>query len=289
MSEEDLEHERSEAGRLDPPGARLAAARKERGLELAAAAETIGVPRGVLSALEEDAWDRLDAPVYVRGYLRKYARLLGLDQEEVLAAYEASAAPHDPAIHAHATEGLGTRREVRWLFPVGGLIIVVVLILAGLWGWHRLRNRPAPVQAPAAAASAMMAHGAATDTSPESAAARTRSEATAATSSGMPSGTGETPSAGGGIHLQLQVLRPSWIEVYGPDNDRLYYNLAAAGTELHFDKAKGPVNVFLGNVSGVKVKVNGVDFRIPDADISGNTARFELHLKQSPPPPGTAP
>lgn len=288
MRETDREDEEYEGGeRPEPPGAMLSAAREKRGIGLPEASESIGVPQDVLAALEADDWERLDAPVYVRGYLRKYARLLGLDQEAVLAAYEASAAPHDPAIRAHVTAGLGTQRDVRWLIPVGAVIVLVVLILAGLWGWHRLRSRPSPVQAPAAAASAMMAHGSAAGSSP-SGAATSATEGNAAAESAASAPAGGKASAASGIHLRLDVLRPSWVEVYGPDNGRLYYNLAAAGATLNFDEARGPVSVFLGNVSGVKVVLNGEDFHIPDVDISGNTARFELHLKKTP-AAGTAP
>jgi len=290
MSESYREHDQREAStRPEPPGATLSAAREKRGIELGAAAESIGVPQNVLSALEADAWDRLDAPVYVRGYLRKYARLLGLDQDAILAAYEVNAAPHDPAIRAHVTTGLGTQRDMRWLYTVSGVIVLVVLILAGLWGWHSLRSRPSRVQVPAAAASAMMAHGSAAQTAGPVGAAASLTQTGAAPAKSAPAPAhAEAGGTGEGIHLQLQMLRPSWVEVYGPDHGRLYYNLAAAGTHLKFDRARGPVSVFLGNVSGVKVVLNGEDFRIPDSDIAGNTARFELHLK-NPPAPGTSP
>ncbi len=252
-----------------PPGAMLIAARKAQKLELATVAESTGVPQGILTALEADDWEHMDAPVYVRGYLRKYAHLLGLDEETVLAAYALSAAPHDPVIHAHVTAGLGGSHDVRWLVPITGLVVLIVLILVGLWGWKHLHTKA--LQAPATAVSAMMT-----------------------SSQGQPAGTGTSVAAlatsgklnsvapSGGIHLRLRVLEPSWIEVYGPGHKRLYYNLAAAGTPLHFDVTRGPLSVFLGNALGVKLELNGVAFEIPKADISGNTARFELHSKKIP-------
>lgn len=287
MNETGREEDGFEAGRRsEGPGQTLSAARRKRGLELAAAAEAIGVPQEVLAALEADEWDRLDAPVYVRGYLRKYARLLELDEESVLAAYEANAAPRDPAIHAHFTQGLGVHRDVRWLIPVTGVIVVVVLILVGLWSWHRLRTKAHPAQAPAAAASAMMAHESSSVAGAGASAAATNGTALTGAAAATTASRG-APSSGG-IHLVLQMMNPSWVEVYGTGHKRLYYNLAAAGTRLHFDQAQGPIDVFLGNASGVKIEVNGQPFQVPAKDVTGNTARFELHLKQ-PPGPGTAP
>ena len=230
-------------------------------------------------ALESADWERLDAPVYARGYLRKYARLLGLDEEEMRGAYEASAAPHDPVVRAHVTRGLGGRRDVRWLIPLTGLIVVIVLILLGLWGWHHWHAKPSQAQAPATAASAMMAPSnepPAPQSGLNAAAGSTRLSAAASGSSSPPA---VFPD---GIHLRLQIIEPSWIEVYGTGHKKLYYNLAAAGTSLHFETAKGPLSVFLGNASGVKITLNGETFEIPKADISGKTARFELHLKKAP-------
>ena len=37
-----------------------------------------------MTALEANDWDRLPAPVFVRGYIRAYARLMALDDEELL-------------------------------------------------------------------------------------------------------------------------------------------------------------------------------------------------------------
>ncbi len=250
------------------PGAMLIAARKAQKLELATVAESAGVPQSILAALESDDWEHLDAPVYVRGYLRKYARLLGLDEETILAAYALSAAPHDPAIHAHVTASLGGLHDVRWLIPVTGLVVLIVLILAGLWGWKHLHTKVS--QAPATAVSAMMT------SSRDQPAGMGTSTAALATS-----GKSNSAASSGGIHLRLRLLEPSWIEVYGPGHKRLYYNLAAAGTPLHFDVAKGPLSVFLGNASGVKLELNGAALEIPKVDISGNTARFEVHSKKA--------
>jgi cytoskeletal protein RodZ len=67
------------------PGAFLAAKRGERGLTLQQAASATRIRLEHLSALEADELDLLPAPVYARGYLRTYARFLGLDDESLVA------------------------------------------------------------------------------------------------------------------------------------------------------------------------------------------------------------
>lgn len=254
------------------PGTELARARQARDMTLEAVAESTGIPLAVLAALEADDWGQLDAPVYVRGYLRKYARLLDLNQEALIEAYESSAAPADPEIHSYVSEHLPVQRNVRWLLPVTGLVVIAVLVLMGLWSWRHFQHRVSPAQVPASAVSAMMAltnAGAATTAAPGS---RSAAPPALAATAGGKGAAGEA----GGVHLHLQVQQPSWIEVYGPGHKRLYYNLAAAGTELDFHAGQGSLDVFLGNAEGVNVKVNGNDYRIPPADRSSHTAHFSV-------------
>lgn len=265
------------------PGHQLSTAREAKSMSLDTVSESTGIPRNVLEALEANEWGKLDAPVYVRGYLRKYARMLGLDQSALVKAYEASALPRDPELHSYVSEHLPADHSVRWLIPVTALVIVVVLVLVGVWSWHRFHSSSRNVQAPASAVSAMMAL---TDATP--------AHASASAGGGLapPQATvkqGGAQDAEAKLHLHMQLEQPSWVEVYGPDNKRLYYNLAAAGADLDFHADKGALKVFLGNAAGVKLEVNGKKFQIPSSDISGHTARFKVNADTGTPAAGTGP
>lgn len=264
------------------PGAELKRAREAKKLSLDAVSENTGIPRSVLQALEEDDWARLDAPVYVRGYLRKYARLLELDGEDLVAGYEAAALPSDPEIHSYVSEHLPVQRNVGWLLPVTSIIVVAVIVLVGLWGWHHFRSRMSHKEAPASAVSAMMAltNAGAAHAKPSSSGSGVAVPAMRTVAAGA-----SASAAAPGLKLEMQLDKPSWIEVYGAGHKRLYYNLAPAGKQLDFHARKGALTVFLGNAAGVHLKVNGKDYTVPAADISGNTARFEIpaHPQQTPP------
>jgi cytoskeletal protein RodZ len=71
-------------------GERLRSARKARALTLEQAAFSIRLEAAVLRALEDERYEALGAAVFVRGHLKAYARLLGLSEEAVLAAYRAA-------------------------------------------------------------------------------------------------------------------------------------------------------------------------------------------------------
>lgn len=277
----------------ESPGAALAAERRRQGLELAAVSESVGISQEVLMALESDDWERLDAPVYVRGYLRKYARLLGLDEEAILGTYAAAAAPRDPDVRAHATTGLGRHHDIRWLMPVTAAGLVVLFVLAGLWGWRHFHRQSSSVQAPSTAASAMLIPGAQSASKNHAAARHKSTSPQAVVVSTGPESAGPHPAVSGAgspqLQLQLHMLKPSWVEVYGPGHKRLYYNLAPTGARLHFNSRTGPVSVFLGDASATQITLNGHPFEIPKKDIRGKTARFELQRPKKPSTAGTAP
>ena len=59
-------------------GSRLRQAREAAGLSQEDVAGRLKMPLRVVQSLENEDWDRLGAPVFVRGQLRSYSRLVGL-------------------------------------------------------------------------------------------------------------------------------------------------------------------------------------------------------------------
>lgn len=78
------------------PGEILKQARVGKDLSIAAIATHLNLDLRVVEALESGDLSKLPAPIFVRGYLRGYARLVGVREEMVLAAYQAQA-PNEPA------------------------------------------------------------------------------------------------------------------------------------------------------------------------------------------------
>ena len=58
-------------------------------IELDQIANVTKVSQAFLRGIEEEAYDELPAPVYVRGFLVAYARAIGLDSSHVAASYMA--------------------------------------------------------------------------------------------------------------------------------------------------------------------------------------------------------
>ena len=114
-------------------GERLRRAREAKGLSLKEAAERLALKASVLEALEACRFEALPEPPLARGYLRRYALLLGLDPEALLALYPRQAPPPPPR------KGPGRRP-----FPLG--LFLFLLLLFGLGYGAYLLLRPRPVQ-----------------------------------------------------------------------------------------------------------------------------------------------
>jgi cytoskeleton protein RodZ len=70
------------------PGSLLKKARERHGFSAASVAAQLHLQIDIINGLERDDYDSLPGPVFVQGYLRNYARLLGLKEDAVVAAYQ---------------------------------------------------------------------------------------------------------------------------------------------------------------------------------------------------------
>jgi cytoskeleton protein RodZ len=80
--------EEREKTELPSPGALLRAGREKAGLSIEQVAEKLHLLQSVVNQLEKDCYDRIRGDTFVRGYMRNYARLLGIDANEVIGRYK---------------------------------------------------------------------------------------------------------------------------------------------------------------------------------------------------------
>ena len=83
----DFEDDEAEAEDAEYDGSRLQRLRERRGIEIDEIAGVTKVNPTYLRFLEEERFDDLPAAVYVRGFLKSYARCLGLDVDRVARSY----------------------------------------------------------------------------------------------------------------------------------------------------------------------------------------------------------
>ena len=123
-------------------GSYLKRERELRQMSIAELAQITRIPARVLQHLENDAHSELPADVFVRGFLRAYARALGVDEEHVLARYGGRQTPEPPPAlpAAYATES-GRRFGIAI-----ALFILLILFTLALSIVLRPRHRDAPLE-----------------------------------------------------------------------------------------------------------------------------------------------
>ena len=113
------------------PGERLRKAREAADLSVRDVATTLRLEPRTIEALESGSFDELPAPTFVRGYLRGYARVVGLPPDPLLDLYERHgftppAIIPDPVEKTQAhTSDLVFRLAT---FAIGGVLIVLVVL-----------------------------------------------------------------------------------------------------------------------------------------------------------------
>lgn len=98
QSRDNTADDQNAAALSESPGQRLKGLRESRGIDIERVAAQLHLQRDVVMALEEDRREDLPAPVFVAGYLRNYARLLGVDPEPITRAYRATVPDPEPPL-----------------------------------------------------------------------------------------------------------------------------------------------------------------------------------------------
>ncbi len=111
-------------------GPYLRQAREARGLSLEELAQATKIRKTFLEALENEDWESLPAEIYVRGYVRCYAEVVGLNPEEVLKRLP-SGGPSpftSPESQALPLRSSWKSRPEIWLAALGLLIGLIFLV-----------------------------------------------------------------------------------------------------------------------------------------------------------------
>ena len=277
----------SDAGALDAgvgsgPGPMLRHARESHGLTPQQAAEQLNLDVSVVEALEHDDLAALGAPVFAKGHLRRYGAMLGLVEDELLAAYgRAVAQPEVPTLVPRARhEMMPVRGRPKWPWVVGGAVAFV--LAAGLAAYVSEHGAEWLADAGESAAPAPLVEPAATQAAEPGArapaAASVPVETSAQPAPGPAAAAGDQvqpPVPPGHVSISLAFATDSWAEVYDGSGKAVLYDLGRAGTQRSI-AATAPLSVTIGNAPGVSLAVNGRPATVPTVPGGGTVARFRI-------------
>ncbi|MDH5355951.1 MAG: helix-turn-helix domain-containing protein [Gammaproteobacteria bacterium] len=123
------------------PGDRLQTARIEQGLSIEEVANRMHLSVSILQSIEDNNFDDITAPIFVKGYLRAYARIVQLNEEEMIQEYLNFYSDEDPPINSTSNtspEITSNDARIKWT------TYLVIIVLAGLiaaWWWNENQDR----------------------------------------------------------------------------------------------------------------------------------------------------
>jgi len=290
-------------------GQTLAAERERQGLSRADVAQRLHMSAYQVEAIENGDYARLPKGTFLRGFVRNYAKVLGMQAESLLAMLGDGSVPQRPGIvvptESIRFDPLGQRLDNPYLKAVVIAFVVIALGFAAMYWWLFIRPAPpasatqksaaetrAPVPAsvtpapriefatPPVASAPMPASPteAKKATAAPAADAATKAEPPKAPAVTPPATTppATTPPANAaqGSTLKFVFKGQSWVEVRDSKGKLLFSRLNPAGSTEEVS-GRPPFNVIVGNAPEVQLYYNDHEFDLePHTKVA--VARFTV-------------
>jgi cytoskeletal protein RodZ len=240
-------------------GDEFRAARESRHLSLSDVSEQIHIRSVYLQSIENEEWSVIAAPVYVRGFIRTYARFLGLDPEHAVEQFNASigalaARPHEPVPLGPIDTPW---RPSPWLLIAGAAALLLVVFVGFRYFQFQQDGGDVAAVAQASIAPSDAPSAVASDASPGPAAPKPTPSKTS------------TPTR----TLEISVTAPSWLLVK-VDGAQVLQGIMPAGTRKSYHGTSAFVRA--GNAGGVTLTLNGKDLGVMGR--SGDVIQRNLSL-----------
>lgn len=263
--------------------------REQKGLTLERAARESRIKPAILEAIESGETSHIPS-VYLKGYIRSYARFLGLDprdfDEQLRDVHGAD--PEVRSVFSVTPRSGGTEK---WL-KVSSYLAASVLIAALAWqftheavrfsqGEARLNSSAQAepgaggeqLSPPVAEKSNGRTHLNASIASVE--VMKQRSELAGNNAAEQAWAALDNPQLPAGEHtLELSTSADTWIEIFGPEEQQLEMDLVGAGSTRTYS-GPGPFRVMIGRASAVELFLDGEPVELGE-HTRGNVANLVL-------------
>jgi cytoskeleton protein RodZ len=226
-------------------GQYLQAIRVEKRISLEQIAEETRIAVRNLEAIEREDPQGFPPEVFLKGFLRAYAKAVGADGEEAVRRYDA---------HRRMTREMedagrqpeGARSSMRWKL-VAALALLLILIAGSIFTWQWLSRPPIETASTAADPGAV---------SPEPPPADSAQNRPAPPPSLKPAPPADPPHI-----LTVSATENTWLKVVTDQGIPAEYNLKA-GEHLKLE-ARSTFNLLIGNAGGIKLNLNNKPVNVP--------------------------
>lgn len=258
-----------EENNLLTPGAYLRQAREQSNMSMQQVADRLYLDMGVIKALETDNYERLPPAIFVRGYLRNYAKLMEIAPEKIMAAHEQMVQhPHAPSILPQMKQKKQTSSNDLWFKLITLAIILTLMALMALWQFYP-SSTTEPVGVNLADNAGTSNWNSFDTTSQNGYSANTQfnannnsSMSTAAANSENQSSTAstETPAAEAPVSktktMYIHLRSRAWMKITDEASKKLFDGFGRGGQVLTLEGLP-PFYLQVGNIDGVDVEYEG--------------------------------
>ena len=272
-------------------GARLKQEREKKGVTLDEVALATKIGTRMLRALEEERFNLLPGGIFNKGFVRAYARQLGLDEDQAIADYldaaGLSAPPPVPEVidelQASESPVEEKKQSEPWTVPWGALAVVLLVIafVFAVWGVYSREakhdSHPPVPETPKMMESSNLAPGGSaalsgqkegpivsTPNLQQAASSPSLGNVKPASLSGTSASTEASPAKTPPIPKAVQVLikarESSWLSVMA-DGKTVIGNNNLSASEERLIQARREIVIKAGNVGALDFWFNGV--RLP--------------------------
>ncbi len=244
-------------------GAKLRREREKKGITLDDISLSTKIGTRLLRALEDEHFDQLPGGIFNKGFVRAYARHLGLDEDQTVSDYLAASGDVPPAktlepqiadaLEARAEEAPSGVAQIPW----GYLAIALLLIALGfaVWGFNsREKERETREVTVAPAVPPKQTPEAATPAATQTQAAPAESQPANQTAPPTPAPVSAAPAAGEFV-VVMKAHDESWVSIK-TDTEPATEATLEAGMEKSIH-AKDTIAIRAGNVGAVDFYWNG--------------------------------
>jgi cytoskeleton protein RodZ len=265
-------------------GEQLRRAREASRLSVVSAAATLRLHPKIIVALEAGDFQQFE-PVYVRGYLRNYARLLELAVDPLLEDYNRTLTPPPSATPSpEPAKAPRSFKHFTWLLAACALPLLLWGVTRAFQATRAVDASPPEVVARVPAEAPTAAVNPPNPPAPSSAATTTTQalalppspavvapQAIAAPVAIAPAAVADGQ---GPDRILLRLSASGWVSIRDHDGKRLVYETLPADTERNL-QGQAPFVVVLGNAPATQIEFNGQPYSLPQVK-AGTVARFTL-------------
>ena len=284
-------------------GERMKREREMRSITLEEIATSTKIGTRSLKALEDEDFDQLPGGIFNKGFVRAYAKYLGIDEEQAvadfLAALEEAQKPPTIVIEAQARAEREKKESAAAVRPWLALLGIVVIIGLGVVGWkwwqgqHEDETPPPPVVTKSKPAPITPGQPSTTTTTPPPSTTNpttaTTTPATDATTNPAPSTTNPTTpdtttptppdtdttatkAKPVEFTVDLHTRKASWVNITVDGKQR--FNGLMTEYQQRSYSAKSEIRVSMGNAGGVELTFNGSSLGVMGQDDKPRTVTF---------------